>query len=192
MTEKPPKTEPRPGLVIEYSYLWREQAEAGREEGAKDRPCAVVIAAQRDDGKMRVYVAPITTTPPTGKPEHTIELPAETKRRLGLDHRRSWIVTNDLNVFTWPGPDVRPVGRPGENRGLAYGLLPQNMTKDLVANIRERVREGQTKPISRDEASRPIKASTAPPSKDWNAKPPEKPKDIKPLPPRGPKKDRDR
>jgi hypothetical protein len=33
--------EPRPGLVIGYSYLWERDFRAGREEGSKDRPCAV-------------------------------------------------------------------------------------------------------------------------------------------------------
>ena len=34
---------PRPGLVIRYSYLWESEAGAGREEGVKDRPCAIIL-----------------------------------------------------------------------------------------------------------------------------------------------------
>ena len=33
--------EPRPGLVIRYAYLWRDQGLAGADEAAKDRPCVV-------------------------------------------------------------------------------------------------------------------------------------------------------
>ena len=36
--------EPRPGLVIRFSYLWKPEADAGRVEGVKDRPCAIVLA----------------------------------------------------------------------------------------------------------------------------------------------------
>lgn len=145
----PPVTEPRPGLVIRYAYLWRDEAAAGREEG-KDRPCAVVVTTRRENDRTTVYVAPITHTPPRD-PRHAIEVPAETKRRLGLDDERSWIVATELNAFTWPGPDIRPVGRVGEDRGFAYGLLPHAMTIDLAAMVRDCVREGRAKAVGRDE-----------------------------------------
>lgn len=36
-------------------------------EGAKDRPCAMIVALQRaEDGSQQVYVAPITHSPPRG------------------------------------------------------------------------------------------------------------------------------
>jgi hypothetical protein len=35
---------PHPGLVISYAYLWAEESDQGREEGVKDRPCAIVVA----------------------------------------------------------------------------------------------------------------------------------------------------
>ncbi len=41
-----PLPEPRPGLVISYSYLWRDQNEAGETEGRKDRPCAIIAAVE--------------------------------------------------------------------------------------------------------------------------------------------------
>jgi len=152
VTGRPPALVPRPGLVIRYAYVWRDDAARGQEEG-KDRPCAVVLAAKNEAGRLRVYVAPVTHSPPDD-PRHAIEIPAETKRRLGLDDARSWIKTTELNVFTWPGPDVRPVGRPSERRGVAYGLLPKNMAEDLLANVRDRVREGRTKAVNRDEPGR--------------------------------------
>jgi hypothetical protein len=38
---------PRPGLVIRYSYLWESEVRQGREEGTKDRPCAIVLVVLR-------------------------------------------------------------------------------------------------------------------------------------------------
>jgi hypothetical protein len=85
-----PFLEPYAGLGIRYSYLWKREQEAGREEGTKDRPCAVVMAIMDQDGEWEVLVLPITHSPPPD-PADAIEIPAETKKRLGLDTDRSWI-----------------------------------------------------------------------------------------------------
>jgi hypothetical protein len=42
--------EPQPAMVIRYSYLWHGEYIQGREEGVKDRPCAVVAALWKDRG----------------------------------------------------------------------------------------------------------------------------------------------
>ena len=46
-------------MVVRYAHLWADEAEAGRREGRKDRPCAVV-AERQHDGRVRVRVVPIT------------------------------------------------------------------------------------------------------------------------------------
>lgn len=148
MTSEPPK----PGHVIRYAYLWREEAARGRDEARKDRPCAVVLAVQRQDARTRVYVVPITHAPPLD-PSRAIETPAATKRRLGLDDAPSWIVTSELNAFTWPGPDLRPVGRGDGSRGFVYGLLPTALTRQVVNAVLDAVRAGRAKPTERDETS---------------------------------------
>lgn len=56
--------DPQPGLVIRYSYLWEREAREGREEGIKDRPCAIVLVARDENGQKRVQVLPVTHTPP--------------------------------------------------------------------------------------------------------------------------------
>jgi hypothetical protein len=122
---------PEPGLVVRYSFLWHREAEQGREDGLKDRPCAIVLAVADEAGQTRVVVLPITHTPPTN-PGDAIEIPQTTKRRLGLDANRSWVVTTETNLFTWPGPDLRP-SRNGDTSTIAFGVLPQ----DLFARIRE-------------------------------------------------------
>ena len=81
-----PFPEPYAGLVIRYSYLWKREQEAGREEGTKDRPCAVVMAIMDQDGEWEVLVLPITHSPPD--PADAIEIPTATKKRLGLDTDR--------------------------------------------------------------------------------------------------------
>jgi hypothetical protein len=122
---------PSPGLVIRYSYLWRDEHLRGQEEGVKDRPCAVLLALADDDGEQRVTVLPVTHTPPNNA-AHAVEIPAATKRRLGLDDSRSWIVVTESNRFTWPGPDVRPA-RPGDPSSVVYGLLPKALFDEMRA-----------------------------------------------------------
>ncbi len=125
--------EPTPGLVISYAYLWHEEARRGREEGSKDRPCVVVLSVIQDESGTVVTVAPVTHRPPAD-PETAVELPAETKRRLGLDDERSWVAVGEVNRFHWPGPDVRPI--PGSDPpSFSYGLLPAK----LFLRIRERL-----------------------------------------------------
>lgn len=127
--------EPYAGLVIRYSYLWKREYEQGREEGVKDRPCAVVLVVTDDDGEKEVLVIPIAHTPPSD-PNSAVEIPIETKRRLGLDAERSWIVVTEANEFVWPGPDLRPL--PGRDAStVAYGPLPPR----LFAHVRDKFLE---------------------------------------------------
>lgn len=113
---------PLPGLVIRYSYLWKREARTGQEEGAKDRPCAVVLALRDDAGRTQVYALPITHSPPTDGAD-AVEIPAVVKVRLGLDSARSWVVVSEANVFAWPGPDLRFLPGKGPESSV-YGFLP--------------------------------------------------------------------
>lgn len=138
---------PEQGLVIRYSYLWHSEARRGQEEGRKDRPCAVVLAlTQASSGALRVMVAPITHTPP-GRDSTARELPPRVAQHLGLDEARSWIVTSEVNVFTWPGPDVRAA----RGKNFAFGHLPNTLARqmrdDVIANMRQ-----QPRVVQRDEA----------------------------------------
>jgi hypothetical protein len=72
---------PEPGLVIRYAYLWLREHQQGRDEGVKDRPCAIVLALSDDDGETRVTVLPITHSPPENAAA-CLEIPTETKKRL--------------------------------------------------------------------------------------------------------------
>jgi hypothetical protein len=141
--------EPYAGLVIRYSYLWKTEYEQGREEGAKDRPCAVVLVITDDDGEKEVLVIPITHTQPSD-PNSAIEIPIETKRRLGLDAERSWIVVTEANEFVWPGPDLRPL--PGRDAStVAYGPLPPRLFAHVRDKFLERDRREKSARILRTE-----------------------------------------
>ncbi len=123
---------PAPGLVISYAYLWRTEQRTGSTEGRKDRPCAIVVATKDEDGDILVYVSPITHTPPSGGA--ALEIPASVKRRLGLDSGRSWIVTDELNRFIWPGYDLRPIAR-DQPDVFQWGFLPVELFEALKAAI---------------------------------------------------------
>lgn len=120
---------PEPGLVIRYSYLWYAEYAGGQEEGIKDRPCALVMAAQSEDGGTVVTVLPVTHREPANA-GLAMEIPQITKRRLGLDAARSWVLFGESNQFVWPGPDLRPVPG-GDISTAAYGMLPPNFFHEL-------------------------------------------------------------
>lgn len=116
--------EPRIGAVISYSYLWSDEADRGQQEGTKDRPAAIVMA-RADLGPAKIaYVLPVTHVPPGPRDMgRKIEIPSEVKKRLGLDTQRSWIIVDELNVFAWPGFDLRPVTN-SDPPTCEYGILP--------------------------------------------------------------------
>ncbi|MCK6450304.1 MAG: hypothetical protein L6R19_05530 [Alphaproteobacteria bacterium] len=61
--------------MIRYRFLWSSEQVQGAMEGAKDRPCAIVVAARRDpSGDIQTIVAPITYGPPED-PAASIEIP---------------------------------------------------------------------------------------------------------------------
>jgi mRNA-degrading endonuclease toxin of MazEF toxin-antitoxin module len=116
-------------MVIRYAYLWRREHELGLEEGAKDRPCAVLLAVTDEAGDRKVIVLPVTHTLPRDL-AFAVEIPATTKRRLGLDDQRSWILATEANRFTWPGPDLRPM-KSGDATTVVYGELPAALFRQV-------------------------------------------------------------
>lgn len=145
-----PFPEPANGLVVRYSYLWREEHLKGQEEGVKDRPCAIIlVVANEENGDRTVTVLPITHTPPRQSGD-AIEIPAATKRRLGLDDEKSWVVLNEANRFIWPGPDLRPL-RQGDPESVAHGLLPESLFEQIRTAFLAKVRARKVSAVSRSE-----------------------------------------
>ena len=138
---------PKPGLVIRYAYLWESEAREGREEGSKDRPCAIVLAILREGDNPIVRVLPVTHSPPRDAAD-ALEIPASTKERLGLDSQRSWVVLTEANDFIWPGPDLRPV--PGSDPStIAYGFLPPGFMRVLRERLQRRWKERRASAVIR-------------------------------------------
>lgn len=141
-----PLPTPVAGLVIRYSFLWRDEAAKGQ-EGRKDRPCAVLLAVVSEDGETIVTALPITHAPPRD-PALAVELPPATKQRLGLDDQRSWIVLTAANRFPWPGPDLRPL--PGEDiSSVGIGLLPRSLYNEVRDKFISAARQRRTGTVAR-------------------------------------------
>lgn len=141
--------EPVPGLVIRYAYLWRDEYRRGQEEGLKTRPCAVIVATADEVGSRVVTALPITHTPPTDL-SLAVEIPFATKRRLGLDDARSWVVLSEANRFAWPGPDLRPT-TPGDASSVAYGLLPRALFKEVANKLADAIAARAVRVVPRSE-----------------------------------------
>lgn len=147
----PALPEPLVGLVISYAYLWSEESKRGQVEGAKDRPCALIMALEPSEAGQRkeVAVVPITHSMPLDA-SAAIEMPPRVKEYLGLDSDRSWVILNEVNIFTWPGFDLRPIRKRGGR--VDYGVLPPRFVDRLIAKFTELAEEGCVSQACRDEA----------------------------------------
>jgi hypothetical protein len=141
---------PLPALVIRYSYLWHSEFVSGSEEGMKDRPCAIITAIKTDNGVQKVLVLPVTHSAPDS-PENAIEIPQETKERLGLDSERSWVVLTEWNEFSWPGPDLRMVVSVSGEKTVAYGYLPAKFFAKVCAAFVAMAQKGSARKVKRSE-----------------------------------------
>lgn len=144
------KPEPQIGQIIRFDYLWRDEAQQGRVEGAKERPCAVILAADKDDdGSRVVYVAPITHSAPRNQ-QQTIEIPAKDRRMTGLDYDRSWLITSEVNRVDWSDPGIVPA----KKDQWLFGHLPRGVAKDAVNQVVAMSKNKLLGRVNRIEASR--------------------------------------
>ena len=139
---------PEPGLVIRYNFLWRREADAGREDASKMRPCAIIASVRREGTSVLVTVVPLTHSPPAGTTQG-IEVPGAVKRSLQLDEERSWIVTDELNTFRWPGPDLEAIQTGSDE--MSYGRLPNAFLAAVIRSVLQNVRNGRTRATKRTE-----------------------------------------
>jgi hypothetical protein len=139
---------PEPGLVICYSYLWRREHRAGTDEGQKNRPCVIMLAEEKEgQAAPKVMVVPITHSHPA-KDDVAIELPVAVRQYLGLDEERSWVILDEVNLFTWPGFDLQPM--PGGEDRPDFGFLPPKLFSRLRAGLLAAFDARTVKPVSRD------------------------------------------
>lgn len=128
-----PYPKPEVGLVIGYSYLWQNEEKQGYVEGRKNRPCAIIFSVVNEEDEQIVMVLPITHTE-SHNSDDGVEIPLATKKRLGLDGERSWIIISELNKFVWPGPDLRPISRQ-QTEKYDYGFLPPTFYDEIKEKL---------------------------------------------------------
>lgn len=138
------------GDVIRYDYLWKQEHDAGRRDGAKDRPCAVVLTSTtREDGSKQVILVAISHTPP--KPEEgAIDIPLKLARHLRLDDDRCWIKTHQVNVLSWQPGRIPDGVVPLKDGSWKYGQLPGSLGKRIVEQIRSHARQTTLAQVNRD------------------------------------------
>ena len=132
--------EPKPGLVIRYDFLWKEEERAGHTEGRKDRPCAIILATSpKEDGSRDVILCPITHAPPLDG-ESAVEVPYKMARHLSLDDDRCWIKTRQVNTVVWE-KDHLPFGVvPAHTGQWVFGQLHHALGKQAFEQVLENSR----------------------------------------------------
>jgi hypothetical protein len=141
------------GHVIAYEYLWASQENA-TEDGRAAYPAAIIMA--RDDlGPAPIaYALGISHSPPK-EGQRAMLMPPKLKRHLGLDDEPSWIYTDQLNVFVWPGPDLRPAEllstRPDARGTCVISALPVDWFAEVQAHLQESYRLKKVYSVKRTE-----------------------------------------
>lgn len=139
------KPDPQGGLVIRYDYLWHSEEQEGREDGAKVRPCAVVVALPPPaEGTQQAVVCAVTHTRPH-PPIDAVELPPKVKRHLGLDAERSWVIVSEANLVDWDDPGIEPVG-PNQ---WSHGFVPPTLADILRNKLLRHYRAGKLPLVNR-------------------------------------------
>lgn len=127
------------GHVISYEYLWQSKAE--ETEDGRTAYSAAVIMARDDLGPSPVaYVLGISHSEPRDG-DRALPVPPKLKRYLGLDDAPSWIYTDQMNVFVWPGPDLRPgewlSSRPSASGTCVIAPLPTDWFEEIKRHLEE-------------------------------------------------------
>ena len=142
---------PENGLVIRYDFLWKTEQGRGRVHGVKDRPCAIVLVARpREDGSRTVVVCPVTHVPPR-KPDGAVEIPPRVARHLGLDDRRSWITTHEVNSFIWQEGRIPAGVVPATETKWAFGFIPPNLYVRMRDQVIRRSRDKSLAVVKRED-----------------------------------------
>ena len=76
-------SEPRPGLVFRFDYLWSREAASGRDQG-KERPACLIAASDPATKPRFVVIQSMTHRPPSGDTVG-IESPPWVRQTIGLD-----------------------------------------------------------------------------------------------------------
>jgi hypothetical protein len=139
---------PRIGSLIWFQYLWSRDADAGEKFGRKLRRCLVLNKVERSPGgPVTVIVAPITHRRPVDS-FTSIEISATDAAALRLDSDVSWIIVDDINYFTWIGPDVELDPSSGTYEA---GFIAPVLFQSVIEKFAELKRLGRAKLVARDD-----------------------------------------
>lgn len=127
--------------------MWHREAQAGAEEGRKERPVVVVVAIEKREHGTQILVVPVTTRPPR-EGDAAVEMPARVRQHLGLGEDRCWIVADEYNLFAWPGPDIRPIRARGDI-SPRYGSIPAKLLEQVRMKIAQAASAGRLKATKR-------------------------------------------
>ncbi|HEX8512863.1 MAG TPA: hypothetical protein VF688_07130 [Allosphingosinicella sp.] len=97
----------------------------------------------------QLLVVPVTTRPPRDG-DVAVEMPERVRQHLGLGEERCWIVTDEYTLFTWPGPDIRPIRSGGEIQPR-YGSIPAKLFEQVRSKIEAAARAGRLEETKRTE-----------------------------------------
>lgn len=125
--------EPEVGLVISYSYLWKEEEEQGLGRVA------------------RTDLAPLFSLSKYPLPNLTAAS-RSSSRRSRTHHPTTRMSRSKFRLVSksvWGSTDLRPIRR-GETR-IDYGLLPPKLFDRLIEKFKELRSQGKVEGASRDE-----------------------------------------
>lgn len=122
--------DPTPGLVIRFDYTWY------KDHFKKERPCAIVLASAKTG---IVTVVPITHSyPDIGEEDHSLPIPEDVSKAMGLDEDVNYVRLSEVNRFHWPSDRIKPL--PHDTTRCDYGTVPEHffleMRKRLAAAVR--------------------------------------------------------
>jgi len=109
----------------------------------------VVVAIEKREHGTQLLVVPVTTRPPR-EIGAAIEMPTRVRMHLGLGDERCWIVADEYNLFTWPGPDIRPIRR-GSEINPRYGSIPGKLFEQVRDRMERTAHAGRLKGTRRTE-----------------------------------------
>ena len=109
----------------------------------------MVVAIEKKPHGTQLLVVPVSTRLPNDG-DAAVEMPASVRQHLGLADSRCWIIADEYNLFTWPGPDIRPIRRQGEI-SPRYGFIPGKLLEKVRERLSAVARAGQLKGTRRTE-----------------------------------------
>jgi hypothetical protein len=108
----------------------------------------VLASDQKEpNGPVTVMVAPITHRKPDDK-FSAVEISTEDAAALKLDDTTSWVIVDDVNYFTWVGPDVDTDHQTGN---YEVGFLAPTLFSKITQKFQELNRLGRLRAVGRDD-----------------------------------------